>query len=190
MRQDPSFEAIARKLNVTAPPDIDRLYPQLRPARVTVTTARGAFTRQADEALGSRIVPLDDAGLRAKFLGPGRPCARNGEGEGIGRAHLVGRGDRRRGAAGGVDGEVAQASSVRTRVCCEVILAASDEFIRLAGLTRLYKHAAFPVRTKSARIYARVRVSAWMRFAGSAHEARDDFPFGNLGLAENAIAYA
>src|SRR5262245_53379749 len=68
MRRDPSFTAIARKLNITAPPDVDRLYPQLRPARVTVTTARGSFTRQADEALGSRIVPLDDAGLRAKFL--------------------------------------------------------------------------------------------------------------------------
>ena len=67
-RRDPAFAAIARKLNVTAPPDIDRLYPQLRPARVTVTTARGSFTRQADEALGSRIVPLDDAGLKAKFL--------------------------------------------------------------------------------------------------------------------------
>ena len=35
---------------------------------MTVTTARGSFTRQADEALGSRIVPLDDAGLQAKFL--------------------------------------------------------------------------------------------------------------------------
>jgi hypothetical protein len=35
---------------------------------VTVATARGSFTRQADEALGSRIVPLDDAGLRAKFM--------------------------------------------------------------------------------------------------------------------------
>ena len=68
MRRDPSFAAIARKLDITAPPDVDRLYPQLRPARVTVTTARGSFTRQADEALGSRIVPLDDAGLRAKFL--------------------------------------------------------------------------------------------------------------------------
>ncbi len=68
MRRDPSFAALARKLNVTAPPDVDRLYPQLRPARVTVTTARGAFTRQADEALGSRIVPLDDAGLQAKFF--------------------------------------------------------------------------------------------------------------------------
>ena len=68
MRRDPAFAAIARKLHVTAPPDVDRLYPQLRPARVTVTTARGNFTRQADEALGSRIVPLDDGGLKAKFL--------------------------------------------------------------------------------------------------------------------------
>jgi 2-methylcitrate dehydratase PrpD len=67
VRRDSAFAAIARKLTVTAPPDIDRLYPQLRPARVTVTTARGSFTRQADEALGSRIVPLDDTGLKAKF---------------------------------------------------------------------------------------------------------------------------
>jgi 2-methylcitrate dehydratase PrpD len=69
VRRDPGFAAIARKLTVTAPPDVDRLYPQLRPARVTVTTARGSFTRQADEALGSRIVPLDDAALEVKFLG-------------------------------------------------------------------------------------------------------------------------
>ena len=68
VRREPGFATIARKLSVTAPPDVDRLYPQLRPARVTVTTARGSFTRQADEALGSRIVPLDDAALAAKFL--------------------------------------------------------------------------------------------------------------------------
>jgi 2-methylcitrate dehydratase PrpD len=67
-RRDPAFAEFARKLTVTAPPEIDELYPRLRPARVTVTTARGTFTRQADEALGSRLVPLDDAGLRAKFL--------------------------------------------------------------------------------------------------------------------------
>jgi 2-methylcitrate dehydratase PrpD len=67
VRCDPWFAASARKLNVTAPPEVDRLYPQLRPARVTVVTGRGSFTRQADEALGSRIVPLDDTGLRAKF---------------------------------------------------------------------------------------------------------------------------
>jgi 2-methylcitrate dehydratase PrpD len=81
MRRDPAFAVIARKLTVTSPPEIDRLYPQLRPARVTVTTARGTFTRQADEALGSRIVPLDDAGLMTKFsdlVGPvlGAPRAK------------------------------------------------------------------------------------------------------------------
>jgi 2-methylcitrate dehydratase PrpD len=66
-RRDPALAALAAKVHVTAPPDIDRLYPGLRPARVTLTTARGTFTRQADEALGSRLVPLDDAGLQAKF---------------------------------------------------------------------------------------------------------------------------
>jgi 2-methylcitrate dehydratase PrpD len=69
VRRDPDFAATARKISISAPPEIDRLYPQLRPARVTVTSGRGTFTRQADEALGSRIVPLDDAGLRAKFMG-------------------------------------------------------------------------------------------------------------------------
>jgi 2-methylcitrate dehydratase PrpD len=66
-RRDPAFGRVARMLHVSAPSEIDRLYPQLRPARVTLTTARGTFTRQADEALGSRIVPLDDEGLKAKF---------------------------------------------------------------------------------------------------------------------------
>ena len=68
-RRDPQMTELARKLTVSAPPEIDRLYPQLRPARVAVTTARGVFTRQADEALGSRQVPLDDEGLERKFLG-------------------------------------------------------------------------------------------------------------------------
>src|SRR5262249_28047763 len=69
VRRDPAIAELARKLAVSAPTEIDRLYPRLRPARVTVTTARGTFTRQADEALGSRLVPLDDAGLIAKFHG-------------------------------------------------------------------------------------------------------------------------
>jgi 2-methylcitrate dehydratase PrpD len=66
-RADPAFGEFTKKLSVTAPAEIDALYPRLRPARVTVTTARGKFTRQADEALGSRIVPLDDKGLKEKF---------------------------------------------------------------------------------------------------------------------------
>jgi 2-methylcitrate dehydratase PrpD len=68
-RQDPAFAAFADKLTVSAPAEIDQLYPRLRPARVTVTTTKGKFVRQADEAWGSRIVPLDDEGLIAKFLG-------------------------------------------------------------------------------------------------------------------------
>jgi 2-methylcitrate dehydratase PrpD len=69
VRRDPALAALAGKVHVSAPAEIDRLYPQLRPARVTITTARGKFTRQADEALGSRLVPLDDGGLKAKFHG-------------------------------------------------------------------------------------------------------------------------
>ena len=68
IRREPVFADIASKLRVAATPEVDRLYPQLRPARVKVTTARGVFTRAADEALGSRLVPLDDTGLEAKFL--------------------------------------------------------------------------------------------------------------------------
>jgi 2-methylcitrate dehydratase PrpD len=68
-RRDPTFATLAAKLRVTAPPEIDSLYPKLRPARVTVTTPRGKFVRQADDALGSRLVPFADAGLTDKFLG-------------------------------------------------------------------------------------------------------------------------
>jgi 2-methylcitrate dehydratase PrpD len=80
-RRDQAFREIARKLHITATPEVDRLYPQLRPARVKVTTARGVFVRHADEALGSRLVPLDDAGLWAKFdelVGPALSSARAG----------------------------------------------------------------------------------------------------------------
>jgi 2-methylcitrate dehydratase PrpD len=68
-RRDPQLATLAGKLRVSAPTEIDRLYPKLRPARVTVTTARGTFTQQADDALGSRLVPLGDDGLTDKFRG-------------------------------------------------------------------------------------------------------------------------
>ena len=80
-RTDPAFTDFANKLTVSAPTEIDQLYPNLRPARVTITTSKGKFVRQADEAWGSRQVPLDDEGLIAKFrglVGPvfGEPRAR------------------------------------------------------------------------------------------------------------------
>ena len=43
-----------------------------------MTTPRGKFVRQADEALGSRLVPLDDAGLEQKFIDNGRAGAGRG----------------------------------------------------------------------------------------------------------------
>jgi len=70
VRGDPALAALANKVHVSAPAEIDQLYPRLRPARVTITTTSGKkFVRQADEALGSRLVPLDDNGLTAKFHG-------------------------------------------------------------------------------------------------------------------------
>jgi 2-methylcitrate dehydratase PrpD len=67
VRRDPAMAALAAKVQVTAPREIDQLYPRLRPARVTVTTARGKFVRQADETLGSRLVPFEDEPLKGKF---------------------------------------------------------------------------------------------------------------------------
>jgi 2-methylcitrate dehydratase PrpD len=86
VRRDPALAALAAKVHVSAPAEIDKLYPQQRPARVTVTTARGSFTRQVEEALGSRQVPLDDAGLEAKFRGLVGPVL-----GGAGAAALAGR---------------------------------------------------------------------------------------------------
>lgn len=67
VRNDRAWADLAAKISISAPPEIDKLYPQQRPARVTVVTDEGTFTRQVEEALGSRQVPLDDDGLEAKF---------------------------------------------------------------------------------------------------------------------------
>lgn len=66
---DPSFGEIARRITVSVCPELDKTYPDNRPARVTLRTTKGVFTRTAMEALGSRDLPLDDAGLEKKFTG-------------------------------------------------------------------------------------------------------------------------
>jgi 2-methylcitrate dehydratase PrpD len=65
--RDPSIRAICERVSVVADPELDRKYPDLRPARVTVSTPAGSFSREVPEALGSRLVPLDDRGLERKF---------------------------------------------------------------------------------------------------------------------------
>lgn len=66
-RLDPEMARLAGLVQVTASAEMDRLYPANRPARVTITTDRGKFEKQAMEALGAREVPLDDRGLGMKF---------------------------------------------------------------------------------------------------------------------------
>jgi len=68
VRLDPSLAALCEKVSVTMAPDLDKLYPDQRPARVTVTTGRGVFYGGAMEALGSRDIPISDERLGQKFI--------------------------------------------------------------------------------------------------------------------------
>lgn len=74
IRADPQMAALAARVQVSAPAEIDQLYPRLRPARVTVVTTDGRrLVRQNDEALGSQLIPFDDERLGAKFVGLAAP---------------------------------------------------------------------------------------------------------------------
>lgn len=68
VRNDDMIASICRRVHVSVSPELDRTYPDKRPARVTLRTANGTFTRTAEEALGSSTLPLDDAGLEKKFV--------------------------------------------------------------------------------------------------------------------------
>ena len=68
VRRDESIPSICKRVHVSVSPELDRTYPDKRPARVTLRTAKGNFTREVDEALGSSTLPLDDTGLEKKFI--------------------------------------------------------------------------------------------------------------------------
>jgi 2-methylcitrate dehydratase PrpD len=68
VRCDKSIASICERVHVSVSPELDRTYPDKRPARVTLRTSNRIFTRSVDEALGSSTLPLDDAGLEAKFI--------------------------------------------------------------------------------------------------------------------------
>ena len=106
-RKDPAFAEFARKLSITAPAEIDQLYPQAAPgARHGDTPRKGKFVRQADEAWGSRHVPLDDDGLIAKFHGLVDAGVRRSARQGIVRAAVEHRDAQGRRAADRGAGEV------------------------------------------------------------------------------------
>jgi len=83
IRNDPQIAVLCGKLTVRTDPKLDVLYPEFRPAAVTLRTTRGSFEREAREALGSRLVPLDDAGLIAKFRGLVEPVLGAERGEAL-----------------------------------------------------------------------------------------------------------
>ncbi|MEO3388018.1 MmgE/PrpD family protein [Mesorhizobium sp. CAU 1741] len=72
-RAQPWVGAVAEKLTVTAASDLDRRYPEERPARVSLRTTRGTFSGERSEASGSRDFPLSQDELHAKFMGLAAP---------------------------------------------------------------------------------------------------------------------
>lgn len=66
---DARILALADRVQVTADPAYTAEFPAHTPARVTVRTARGSFTREVRDPLGDPERPLSDGALEAKFLG-------------------------------------------------------------------------------------------------------------------------
>jgi 2-methylcitrate dehydratase len=66
--RDPRIWALLPKIKVVADPEIDRLFPKIKRARVTITTTAGAsHTAQTDVAKGDPADPLTDDEIVAKF---------------------------------------------------------------------------------------------------------------------------
>lgn len=66
--RDPRIWALLPKIRVVADPEIDRLFPKVKRARVTITTTGGRMhTAQTDVARGDPADPLSDEELAAKF---------------------------------------------------------------------------------------------------------------------------
>lgn len=82
-RAAPALARAAGKLQVRTAPDLDARYPAERPARVTLRTTRGVFKAARDEASGGPEEPLDDAAIRAKFLGLAAPTLGAGAAEAL-----------------------------------------------------------------------------------------------------------
>jgi 2-methylcitrate dehydratase len=66
--RDPLILATLPKIKVVADPEIDALFPQVKRARVTITTMDGQqYSSQCDVAKGAPEEPLTDEDLEAKF---------------------------------------------------------------------------------------------------------------------------
>ena len=68
-RESDAIRTVADLCTITASNEMDSLYPEHRPARVTVETNKGTFSQYADEASGCRKYPLTQHQLEEKFSG-------------------------------------------------------------------------------------------------------------------------
>jgi 2-methylcitrate dehydratase len=68
--RDPRIRSVIGKIKVVADPEIDALFPEIKRARVTITTTDGQkYSAQTDVAKGSPEDPLTDEEIAAKFRG-------------------------------------------------------------------------------------------------------------------------
>ncbi|WP_139139379.1 MmgE/PrpD family protein, partial [Sphingobium phenoxybenzoativorans] len=79
LRECDEMARLCSLVEVAADDELDALYPEFRPSRVTVRTVDGrSFTRQGMESLGSRQFPVDDDRLGAKFVDLASPVLGTG----------------------------------------------------------------------------------------------------------------
>ena len=86
VRNDPGWAALAAKFEISAPHEIDRLYPKLRPARVTVTTAKRQVRAPGRRGDGLAAGPARRRRSEGEIHRPGRAGAWRREGAGAGAA--------------------------------------------------------------------------------------------------------
>jgi len=65
--RDQELLQLAQRVRVSVDPELDRLFPEKTVARVTIHTARGAFTTTVEYPRGNPENPLSDAELAEKF---------------------------------------------------------------------------------------------------------------------------
>ena len=76
---DPTIRALLPKIKVISDAEIDRIFPGVKRARVTITLEDGArFMHQTDIAKGDPDDPMSDAELEAKFLANGQKVLKRG----------------------------------------------------------------------------------------------------------------
>lgn len=66
-RYDPRVADFARRVEVTVAPDLEELWPDASPTRLTVHWAGGQVRKQVDNPYGHHSFPITETDLRAKF---------------------------------------------------------------------------------------------------------------------------